>query len=228
MLAEVTSSNTVGYQKIALGTGFNWVAPQFLAIGEEPIHIQNLILNFGQDGATGAENIQILDNGGATDGMYYWTSEADDAGFVGWANEDGDAPADFTLNPGQSVLLDCGAGTDTTLLVLGEVATADYVTTAVAGFNFVGNCTPDTIHVQEILLDFGEGDATGGENIQILDNGGATDGMYYWTSEADDAGFVGWANEDGDAPANFTLDPGQGILIDIGNSGTLITVPSAL
>ena len=236
--AEVTSSNTVGYMKLTLGAGFNWVAPQFLSVGEDPIHIQNLQLAFGENGATGGENIQILDAVGAVaEGengpkQYYWATEADDLGFVGWANEDGDALADFTLDPGQSVLLDCDEGT--VLTVYGEVATSDYVTTAVAGFNFIGNSTPDTINVQEITLDFGENEATGGENIQILDSVGAVaEGengpkQYYWATEADDLGFVGWANEDGDALATFTLDPGQGILIDIGNAGTTITVPSAL
>ena len=222
----------MGYQKLALGTGFNWVAPQFLNIGSQGIDIQKIQLVFPEGmEAQGGDSLHILDNGGADLAVYGWfpADWMDNSDIDGWVNEDGDALAAVTLAPGQSILIDIEQE-GTAVKVLGEVATADYETTAVAGFNWVGNTTPATIHVQDIQLDFGDGAAEGGDSLHILDNGGADLAVYGWfpADWMDNSDEDGWVNDDGDALVDFTLNPGQGILIDIENAGTVVTVPAAL
>ena len=228
--AEVTSSNTVGYQKIALGTGFNWVAPQFLNIGGQGINIQAIQLKFAEGcEAEGGDNLQILDEGGAMVAGYSWFPADWYGGTVdGWVNGDGDALVNVTLQPGQSVLIDIEQE-GTSVYVNGEVADDDYSVEAVQGFNFVGNTTPVVINVQDIQLDFGDGAAQGGDNLQILDDGGAMVAGYSWFPADWYGGTVdGWVNGDGDALVDFTLDPGQGVLIDSEQEGTIIKVPAAL
>ena len=104
---QVASSNTVGYQKLTLGAEFNWVAPQFLTVGGQGINIQNIQLDFGEGMASGGDNIQILDEGGATIHTYNWMPK-DATGFAadGWVNEEGDGLANFTLDPGQGILIE--------------------------------------------------------------------------------------------------------------------------
>ena len=217
----------MGYQKLTLGAGFNWVAPQFLSIGETPINIQALQLDFGDGEATGADNLQVLDEGGATIAIYNWfPGEWMGTTTDGWYDENSQL-ANVTLTAGQSVLIDC-ADDGTVVKVFGEVATTDYATTAVAGFNFVGNTTPVTINVQDIQLDFGDGEATGADNLQLLDDGGATLAIYNWfPGEWMGTSTDGWYDENSQL-ADFDLAPGQGILIDSGDAGTIIAVPSAL
>ena len=104
---QVASSNTVGYQKLALVEGFNWIAPQFLAVGENPINIQSIQLSFA-DGceAQGGDNIQILDADGVTIHSYAWMpGDWIGASSDGWADESGVGLADVTLDAGQGILL---------------------------------------------------------------------------------------------------------------------------
>ena len=143
-------------------------------------------------------------------------------------NEAGDGLAEVVLAKGQSILISCEeAGTQ--VLVSGEVSNTDYETTAVEGFNFVGNTTPATIHVQDMQLDFGSGVAGGGDNLQILDEGGAMVHAYlWWPGDWFGSAVDGWMNEAGDGLADFTLAPGQGVLVSCEAAGTVITVPSAI
>ena len=227
---QVASSNTVGYQKLTLGAGFNWVAPQFLTIGGQGIDIQKIQLVFPEGTeAQGGDSLHILDAGGADVAVYGWfPGDWFESPVDGWVNEAGDALAEVTLAPGQSVLIDIEQD-GTEVKVFGEVGSDDYETTAVAGFNWVGNTTPVTINVQDIQLDFGNGEAQGGDSLHILDAGGADVAVYGWfPGDWFESTVDGWVNEAGDALADFTLAPGQGILIDIENDGTVVSVPSAL
>ena len=101
----------------------------------------------------------------------------------------------------------------------GKVGDADYETTSVAGFNFVGNTTPVDIDIQKIKL---VGDVNEyGDNIQILDEGGAAVEQYLWTAD-------GWIDFNTFELAEKTISAGQGLLIETANSGVTISVPSAL
>ena len=217
----------MGYQKLTLGEGFNWVAPQFLTVGGTPINIQDLQLDFGDGEALGGDNLQILDEGGATIVTYNWfPGDWMGTDKDGWFDENSEL-ANVTLDSGMSVLINCD--TDGTVVkIFGEVGTADYETTAVAGFNFVGNTTPVTINIQDIQLDFGNGEAQGGDNLQLLDNGGATVTTYNWfPGDWMGTSTDGWYDENSEL-ADVELAPGQGVLINADTDGTIISVPSAL
>ncbi len=213
----------MGYQKVTLDSGFNFVAPQFTAVGGGPISLQSIKLDVSDADATGADNVQILDAGGATIETYYWMpSDMVNSGVAGWV--DGDDLADVTLPNGCSVIVD--SEFVETVTVAGEVNTNAIQIAAQEGFNFVGNATPVTISIQDIQVDIDDADAMGTDNIQILDQGGATIATYYWMpSDMVNSGVAGWV--DGDDLADVDLAPGQGVLLDT-TDGVTITLPAAI
>ena len=199
-------------------TGFNFVIPTFTAVDGGVVNIQDIKI----EGATDwGDNIQVLDEGGAGIAAYYYATAAE-SGFEadGWVSEDFTSLADVTFAPGQSILIDT-AGT-TTLTFAGQVSTEDTVIETVPGFNFVGNNTPVALNIQDIKID---GATDWGDNIQILDEGGAGVAAYYYATAAE-SGFEadGWVSEDFTALADVTFEPGQGILIDTADVAT-VTIP---
>ena len=182
--------------------------PTFADVGGGAISIQDIKIANATDWG---DNIQILDEGGATVASYYYASAAE-SGYDadGWLAEDMGSLADVTLQPGQSILIDTVDAA--TLTFAGKVSTEDTVVETVTGFNFVGNSTPVPLNIQDIKI----ANATDwGDNIQILDEGGATIASYYYASAAE-SGYEsdGWLAEDMGSLADITLEPGQGILID--------------
>ena len=224
--AEVVSSNIVGYQKVELQPGFNFVAPQFTAVGGGAIDLQSIKLDVADEDATGGDNIQILDEGGGTVAQYYWLPpEASGAETAGWFDENFD-PAEVSVENGLSVLLE--SSDELSVTVSGEVSPEDFTVASVAGFNFVGNASPVAIDIQDIKLGIADEEASGGDNIQILDDGGATIAQYYWLPpEASGAEAAGWFDENFDA-AEVELAPGQGFLIEASENDISIRMPSAL
>ena len=219
----------VGYNtKSDTVQGFNFYAPQFQAVGNTAgVNIQDIKLDFGEGESTGVDNIQVLDEGGATIATYTWMP-ADWFGGEqdGWVDEDF-VLANVTLSAGQGVLVDI-VEAGTSIVNAGQVADAPTTVTGVQGFNFIGNNSPVAINIQDIKLDFVEGESTGVDNIQILDEGGATTATYTWMP-ADWFGGEqdGWVDEDF-ALADVTIQPGAGFLVDIVDAGTKVIIPSAL
>ena len=110
------------------------------------------------------------------------------------------------------------------LCFLEDSNTVGYTTkTTVAGFNFVSptfkNVSGSAISCQDIKLS-GENVIEYVDNLQILDEGGATTENYFWTS-------TGWVNELME-PCTKDLQPGDGVLISTLMDGVEINVPSAL
>ena len=76
----------------------------------------------------------------------------------------------------------------------------------------------DSVSVKDISL---SEDATPYvDNIQFLDEGGATSKLYYWTGD-------GWADENGNE-CSKTIKAGEGILISTLQDEVVISIPSAL
>ena len=190
--------------------------PTFKAVNGGGIHIQDIKIANATDWA---DNIQVLDEGGAGVAMYiYATAEQSGAAADGWLDETF-ALADVTFEPGQSILVDT-AGT-TTLTFAGQVSTEDTVVETVPGFNFVGNNTPVSVNIQDFKI---EGATDWADNIQILDEGGAGIAMYiYATAEQSGAAADGWLDETFSL-ADVDFEPGQGILIDTA-AVTTVTIP---
>ena len=129
------------------------------------------------------------------------------------------ALADVNLEPGQSILID--TADSATLTFAGAVSTEDTVVETVAGFNFVGNNTPVALDLQDITI---ANVTEWNDNIQVLDEGGATVASYYYlTAGSSGAEADGWV-DDTLALADVDLEPGQGILIDTADVAT-VTIP---
>ena len=224
----MVSSNIVGYQKVDIQAGFNFVAPQFTTIGDTAIDLQSIRLDVADADATGDENIQVLDENGNPVASYYWYP-ADWFGGEksGWVDGDTGDLADVALENGMSVLVE--GIDDSTLTIYGEVSNSDAESVAVAGFNFVGNSSPKTISIQDLQIDVADENATGDDNIQILDENGNPVATYYWYP-ADWFGGEksGWVDGETGDLADVELTPGQGVLFESVDDGTVIFAPSAI
>ena len=185
-MADVVSSEVVGYQNKDTVVGFNFVIPTFKAVDGGLVHIQDIKIANATDWA---DNIQVLDEGGATVAAYLYATK-EQSGFEadGWISEDGGSLADVTFAPGQSILIDTAS--PATVTFAGAVSTEDTVVVTVPGFNFVGNNTPVAVDIQDITIT-GATDWT--DNIQILDEGGATVAAYLYATK-EQSGFEadGW------------------------------------
>ena len=197
-------------------TGFNFVIPSFAAVDGGAVHIQDIKISGATDWA---DNIQILDEGGATIAAYiYATAEESGAEADGWLDETF-ALADVTFAPGQSILID--TADSATVTFAGKVSTEDTVVETVSGFNFVGNNSPVPLNIQDITI---TGATDWADNIQVLDEGGATVTAYIYATAAESGAEAdGWLDE------TFTLadvefDAGQGLLIDTADVAT-VTIP---
>ena len=222
----IQSANVVGYATKSMVVGFNFLAPSFEPVdGSANINIQDIKLD-ANTAESWSDNLQILDDGGATIATYTYAS-ADESGSEkdGWLNGDAEYVDDVTIPYGAGILID--SANESAVTFAGQVAAEDSVITAVAGFNFTGNNTPVAIDIQDIIL--GETAESWSDNIQILDEGGATTATYTFAT-ADESGYEkdGWLNGDAEYVEGITIEPGQGILIDIANEGTTITLPAAL
>ena len=219
-----------GYQKVELQPGFNFVAPQFTAVGGGAIDLQSIRLDVADEDATGGDNIQILDNDGNPVAQYPWypaewtlTGEKS-----GWVDTDTGDLAEVNIANGLGFLVE---GVDvSTVTVAGEVSMVDAETEAVVGFNFVGNSSPVPVDIQDITINISDASATGGDNIQILDENGNPIAQYPWypaewtlTGEKS-----GWVDTDTGDLAEVTLAPGQGFLFEAVDDGTVITAPAAI
>ena len=97
-------TNAVGYQTKDTVTGFNFVIPTFKAVSGGSIHIQDIKIANATDWA---DNIQVLDEGGATVALYlYATKEQSGYAADGWLSEDGASLADVDFEAGQGILID--------------------------------------------------------------------------------------------------------------------------
>ena len=228
--AEVVSSNIVGYQKVTLVPGFNFVAPQFTAVGGGPIDLQSIKLDVADEDVSYVDNVQILDAGGATVATYSWWPAADTVSGEksGWVDGDTGDLAAINIDPGYSVLVE--ANDDSTVTISGEVSTNTTTVVSVSGFNFIGNASPVAIDIQDIQIDVADEDVSYVDNIQILDDGGATIATYSWWPAADTVSGTksGWVDGDTGDLAVVELAPGQGVLLEANDDGVNITMPSAL
>ena len=215
---QLAHSSIVGYQQKDTVSGFNFVIPTFKAVNSGLIHIQDIKIANATDWA---DNIQVLDEGGATVAAYFYAT-AEQSGFEtdGWVSEDFTGLADVTFATGQSILIDTAS--PAVLTFAGQVSTEDTVVETVPGFNFVGNNTPVAVNIQDFTI---VGATDWADNIQILDEGGATVSAYFYAT-AEQSGFEadGWVSEDFTTLADVTFEPGQGILIDTADVAT-VTIP---
>ena len=101
-MAEVTSSNTVGYSKVNLSNGYTCIAPAFFTVGQDTIDISAMEDVDGVDG----DNLTLLDSTGNTLACYYWWNAYGQWPAMWTSDSEGDEEAvGVTLDPSEAFLL---------------------------------------------------------------------------------------------------------------------------
>lgn len=219
--ADVTSDNIVGFISTPSVEGFNWVAPDFNTVGADTIALSNISISDGNQGGIGwgTEILQILDDGGAVIGQYFYNDPAMDPDGVQtgyyWGDETS-AAVEANLSAGEAYLLYTAGQVE--YIITGQVPNDDVTLTSIEGFNFVGNPFPAPIELSAITIsDGGQGSiGWGTEILQVLDDGGAVVGQYFYNDPAMDPDGAQtdyyWGDETS-AAVSATLDPGAGRLL---------------
>ena len=205
----------VGYQKSNSICGFNFLSPTFRTVGDDGVKLQAIKL-VGDNVTEYADNLQILDEGGAINENYYW-QECD--GEYGWVIENGSELSDRVIDKGVCVNI-YTENDDVEILFSGEVSSVGYSATSICGFNFVGNSNPTSIDIQDVKV-LGDNVTEYADNLQILDEGGAILENYYW-QEVD--GTYGWVIENGDSLASREIPAGLGFIVYTENDDVEISI----
>ena len=187
-----------------------------MTVGENTIDIQDIVLS-GSDGF-GSEVFSLWEGAPSAvegSGYAYWL-ESD--GFY-W--EDDAMGTEFSLEPGQGFVLETsneGIGVN----FAGEVSDKDANLDLVNGYNFFGNPFAEPISIQNIVVNGSEG--FGMEIFSRWEGAPSAiegSGYAYW-QEPD--GFY-W--EDDAMGTEYWIQPGEGFVIECGNSdGLSITIKS--
>ena len=196
-MADIVSSDIVGYTQTTLADDSQAVAVGFTEVGAAGFNLTSLKLDV--DGPCGGEiYIEVLNSAGYTEQTYYWYQNAfgkED----GWYNDDddkiGEDVDDVVFAPGTGLWL---TGIDGEVLTTaGKVFQADLGLILADDSQMLGNPYPSPIGlVANIEVD--AGGSCGGEiYIEMLNSAGYTEQTYYWYQSAfgkDD----GWYNDDDD------------------------------
>ena len=183
--AEVTSSNTVGYQKLSTVAGLNLLGVQFQTVGGTG---SNLSENMALSGLVGFDWSEFA--GG--DQMYVWDKTAQ--GYSTIYTYAGDSvPADITtalgydlsgkwmdasmlpvtepIALGEGLWVDSTASEEATIVVSGEVNTNAVTKTIVSGLNLIANPYPKAFDVNSAtytgLVGFDWSEFAGGDQMYV-------------------------------------------------------------
>ena len=217
---DVTSANVVGYQLIAVPSGFSLFAPTFKGVG------QNLDLSTidvcNADGSINTEiyggvMIQLMNvKGGYTD-MYAY--DKDSYPENGWQGTDGKeiSVGQVTFADGAAFCVNNDYGETVYIRISGEVdlINRNEVST---GFVLGGNATPVAFDLSKLNVVDADGNINteiyGGVMIQLMNaKGGYTD-MYAY--DKDSYPNNGWQGPDGSEikVGDLVLEPGQAVCIN--------------
>ena len=248
----ITSANTVGY------SGQEVKAGQFYMIGAQFADVQAAtdVANFnnffattcapgeygdGSDGSmNGAPQIQVLKADGLTYTMYYFISDAYDAGDNPvdgncWADDNG-----YIITDENVLALSKGfwfkAMTDGSITCAGQVSVTSEIENSPTAnqFNIVANPFPTALALTEAKTanfvpgEYGDGsDGSMGNapQIQLLKADGLTYTMFYYISDAYDAGdnpVAGnvWADDNGHVVTGTQIPVGQAFWVKSASAGS--------
>ena len=216
-MADIVSSDIVGYNTATLADDSQAVAVGFTEVGGTGFNLTSLKLDV-EGACNGDIYIEILDSLGRTTDTYYWYQNArgkED----GWYNDDGDLIGedvdDVVFNPGTGLWL---TGIDGEILTTaGKVYQADLGLTLADDSQMLGNPYPTSIGLAANIEVVADGTCNGDIYIEMLDSLGRTTDTYYWYQNArgkDD----GWYNDDGDLIGDdvedITFQAGQGLWVN--------------
>ena len=215
-MADIVSSDIVGYTQTTLADDCQAVAVGFTEVGGTGFNLTSLKLDV-EGSCSGDIYIEVLDSAGYTQQTYYWYQNAfgrDD----GWYNDDddkiGEDVEDVVFTPGTGLWL---TGIDgETLTTAGTVYQADLALDLADDCQMLGNPYPTSIGLVANIEVEMEGSCSGDIYIEMLNSAGYTETTYYWYQNAfgrDD----GWYNDDddkiGDDVEDVTFPAGQGLWV---------------
>ena len=203
-MADIVSSDIVGYAQNNLKSGYTMIAPQFIDIATATMDIQQLKATGDSTGDNVV--IQTLDQGGYTVNSYAWNDWA--AAEPCWVDDDYVPVEGITFEPGAGLWVQ-GLNTDQGIQSAGKVGTSDVVVTLRNGFTAAGNPFPVAIDLQDIVA---EGDNVADNVvIQTLDQGGYTLKSYAWNDWA--AAEPCWVDDDYNPVEDVVFAPGAGLWV---------------
>ncbi len=223
-MADVVSSDIVGYAQSSLKYGASMTTPQFINVsGSEGMPLQSII----PQGDDLVDNVYLktLDAYGRTVVSYAWCDYAGDSGEeIGWVNDDLEIVEGVTFTAGQGLWIQASSS-EQGLQTAGKVGSDDVRVTLRYGAIGTGNPFPVSIDLQDILP---EGDdLVDNVYLKTLDNYGRTETSYAWCDYAGDSGEeVGWVNDDLEIVEGVSFAPGQGLWIQASSSNQYLRFPA--
>ena len=232
-MADVESSNIVGYTSAESGSQNNFVAVPFNSVGCNTADIQMIKISDGGNGTIGwgTETFDIWEGAPTVvDGssFVYWDASIDPTATATapyWGDSEG-TPASYSIADGQGVVLGLTEGLEVSYA--GEVAKQKIEFTSVAGNNFAGNTFASAIDIQSIKVDDGGAGVIGwGTETFDIWEGAPTvrDGssFVYWDASIDPTATATapyWGDSEGN-PASYSIVPGQGFVLGLGEGLTV-------
>ena len=216
----------MGYQDVAAPAGFSMRTATFKAINGN-YKISDIKVT-GAVGA-GSDVIQKINADGSWGDMYYYYT-LDGSGWLedGWYLSDGATPVsdEDVIRLGEAFMVTSSAGF--TFTFAGQVTDTNPEIDIPAGFSMVGNPTPVTVKISQIVVTGADG--AGSDVIQKINADGTWGDMYYYYT-LDGSGWLddGWYLSDGATPVSDTdvLEAGESIMFT-SSSGLKATFPKAL
>lgn len=218
--AQVPSDNVVGYVKetTPAAGGFNIVNVNVFGTAD----IQDVIANVADLNAStikaNADKIYVWSGTGYSSyGLYAGTSDYwMDTLSIGWNKAAKAAPSAVTLNRGNSVWYETGAGgVSAPLYTLGEVPNDGTFDIAVANFSLIAYPYAATINLTDLVVSNATASATKAvaDKIYIWSGTGYSSyGLYAGTSDYwMDTLSIGWNKAAKAAPSDVDVDLGKGI-----------------
>ena len=225
-MADVVSSEVVGYAQAALQSGAKIVTPQFLGLTTQDGQIELQSIKCAEEDSD-LVVINTLDPLGLTLKSYVWVTYGG-ATSDEWCWLDGDTmekpeqPVYFAA--GQALWVE-GDSEDNIFQTSGKVSTADLDVTLQSGATMTGNFTPVQIELQDITCREDDSDLV---VINTLDPLGLTLKSYVWVTYGGASGDE-WCWLDGDTmekpeePVYFAA--GEGLWVEGDSEENVITFP---
>ncbi len=223
--AEVTSSNTVGYQKIDLTPNrMQIIGCQFVGLNADGvINIQDVIPNENFD-VDGEDWIRTYDPilGEYTDASFLSEDNCSVEGCA-WC-DNGWNPVDFDIENGQGLYIK-SVHSNSKVLFAGEVATNLTVSLPVNRMTIVCNPLPIAINVQDIVPN-ANFDVDGEDWLRVYNpvTGQYTSAIFLSEDNCSVEGGA-WCN-DGWNPVDFDIAAGEGFWIKSVHQNSAITFPT--
>ena len=242
----IESANTFGYYSSDANflAGNTMYTPMFAGIGDTEYSIQDIqpVGPKVPDGSALANAItrQKLNAQGGGDGYVYWWMDYDDEDEeeyeLGWKRPAFFNDATITFKSGEAFWLKMPATAACTLQFNGEVRKGNSYLLLRQGNTAVGNPTPVTINVSDILP-VGDNVPDGSTlanaiTLQKLTATGGGEGYVYWWMDYDDEDEeeyeYGWKRPAFFTDCTITLAPGEGIWVKCPNATTSLQFPAAI